>query len=249
MVVPGEDGSSSAWCVLVPAYDAARSVGDVVTALRAELGDTAAIFVIDDGSRDRTAAVAEASGATVIPHARNEGKGAALVTGLKHAASLGFTMALTVDADGQHPASSARRVLEAGGDPRTLVLGIRDLPGAGAPRANQLSNRISNYFLSRFAGQELADTQCGLRRYGVAETLALGAQSPGYAFEAEIVLLTIAAGLPVLEVAIEVVYPPDELRVSHFDPVRDPARIIQTVLRTVLAPRFLRRTQARAVKR
>jgi glycosyltransferase involved in cell wall biosynthesis len=224
-------------------------VGDVVTELRAELGTQAPIFVIDDGSRDATRAAAEAAGATVVAHAQNQGKGAALVTGLKHAASLGFTMAVTVDADGQHPASSARRVLEAESDPRALVLGIRDLPGAGAPRANQMSNRISNYFLSRFAGQKLADTQCGLRRYGVAETLALGAKSPGYAFEAEIVLLAVAAGLPVIEVDIEVVYPPEELRVSHFDPVKDPARIIQTVLRTVLNPRFLRRSPPRTVKR
>jgi glycosyltransferase involved in cell wall biosynthesis len=241
--------ASPAWCVLVPAYEAALSVDEVVASLRAELGTDAAIFVVDDGSADATARVAEAAGATVLRHDANAGKGAALITGLKHAASLGFVLAVTVDADGQHPAASARRVLEATSDPRALVLGIRDLPGAGAPRANQFSNGISNFFLSKFAGQKLADTQCGLRRYPIVETLALGAESPGYAFEAEIVLLAVAAGLPVVEIPIDVVYPPEELRVSHFNPVKDPARIIHAVLRTVLFRRFLRDTGPRAVKR
>lgn len=233
----------------MPAYDAARTVRVVVESLFAELGDDAAIFVVDDGSHDATATEAEAARATVLRHASNQGKGAALVTGLKHAAALGFELALTVDADGQHPAVSARRVLEGSGEATALVLGIRDLEVAGAPRANRFSNRISNYFLSKFAGRPLADTQCGLRRYPLRATLALGAESRGYAFEAEVVLLSVAAGLPVVEVDIDVVYPPEHLRVSHFDPVKDPARIIQTVLRTVLGRRFLRPSVPRVVKR
>src|SRR6185436_18138956 len=95
---------------------------------------------------------------------------------------------LTVDADGQHPAEQARGVLLASEDPETLVLGIRDLVRDGAPRKNQISNAISNYFLSRFARTKLYDTQCGLRRYPVNRTLELGARGTGYDLEAELVL-------------------------------------------------------------
>jgi hypothetical protein len=113
---------------------------------------------------------------------------------------------------------------------------VRDLQRDGAPRANQISNGISNFFLSRFAARlrfdrPLRDTQCGLRRYPVREALALGARSDGYAFEAEILLRAIAVSLPVAEVPVAVRYP--STRETHFDNVKDPARIIVTVLRTL----------------
>jgi hypothetical protein len=140
---------------------------------------------------------------------------------------------LTVDADGQHPAESARRVLHASGDARALVLGVRDLVRDGAPRANRFSNGVSNFFLSHFSGVALSDTQCGLRRYPVRETLALGARARGYAFEAEVILRAVAAKLPIIEERVAVVYPPASERTTHFDSVRDPARIVAVVVRTL----------------
>lgn len=205
-----------------------------------------AVIVVDDGSEDGTADEAKRCGATVVTHARNRGKGAALVTGLEEARARGFEAALTVDADAQHPAASARVVLEASNDPKALVLGVRDLLRDGAPRKNRFSNGISNYFLSRFTGRQLADTQCGLRRYPVEATLALGAHAKGYAYEAEVILLAAAARMPIVEAQIEVVYPPEDERVTHFDSVRDPARIIGVVLRTILGPK-LRRNRPSAV--
>jgi glycosyltransferase involved in cell wall biosynthesis len=219
-------------CALVPAFDAGETVGAVLDDLRRTLG--LPVIVVDDGSTDPTAAVAGAHGAEVVRHPRNLGKGAALATGLREAARRGFQVAVTVDADGQHPAASARRVLEADADPRALVLGIRDLVRDGAPRSNRFGNGVSNFFLSVFAGRSLRDTQCGLRRYPVAETLALGSRAHGYAFEAEVILRALAAGLPVLQIPVEVVYPRAEDARSHFRSVRDPARIVATVVRTVL---------------
>jgi glycosyltransferase involved in cell wall biosynthesis len=219
-------------CVIVPAYQAARSVAAVVSDLRRVLPDLP-VLVIDDGSSDGTGALAAAAGAEVVAHGRNRGKGAALATGLATARVRGFDVALAVDADGQHPAESARAVLDAAEDRRALVLGVRDLARDGAPKANRFSNGVSNFFLSRFTGVALSDTQCGLRRYPVAETLALGARAEGYAFEAEVLLRAVHAGLALVEAPIDVVYPPGKERVTHFDSVRDPARIIAVVLRTL----------------
>jgi hypothetical protein len=112
-----------------------------------------------------------------------------------------------------------------------LVLGVRDLVRDGAPRANRMSNGISNHFLSRFAGTPLRDTQCGLRRYPVAQTLALGAVGRGYEFEAEILLRAVWAGLAIREVPVHVRYPAD--RRTHFKVSRDPWRILYRVLATV----------------
>src|SRR5579859_6075260 len=185
-------------CVIVPAFDAAATVGQVVDDLRETV--TASVIVVDDGSTDATGYVAGAHGAQVVRHDRNRGKGAAIVTGLREAARQQMRTAVTVDADGQHPASSARLVFEGSADPGALVLGVRDLRRDGAPRSNRFGNGVSNFFLSSFSGRGLRDTQCGLRRYPVRETLALGTRANGYAFEAEVVLRAIAAGWPIVEV-------------------------------------------------
>jgi glycosyltransferase involved in cell wall biosynthesis len=218
-------------CLLVPAYDAAQSLGAVLADLARELPGVERI-VIDDGSRDDTARVAEEHGARVVRHEANRGKGAALVTGLTEAKRLGFDVAVAVDADGQHPASSAREVLGAADDPRALVLGVRDLDAAGAPGSNKYGNGVSNWWLSFFAGRPLRDTQCGLRRYPVNETLALGVRARGYAFEAEVVLRASAARWPIVERQIAVVYSPEHARRTHFRKVLDPTRIVLTVIRT-----------------
>jgi glycosyltransferase involved in cell wall biosynthesis len=223
-------------CVVVPALDAQDTLGAVVDDLRAALD--LPVFVVDDGSTDATAAVAREHGARVEMHPRNRGKGAALMTGLRAAAAGGFAQVLTVDADGQHPAAAARAVLDGSADPRALVLGVRDLVHDGAPRANRFGNGVSNAFLSLFAARALHDTQCGLRRYPVAETLGLHARAAGYAFEAEVVLRAHAARLPIVEVPIAARYPAPEASRSHFRSVRDPARIVVAVVRTVLALRL-----------
>ncbi|EYF02520.1 Glycosyl transferase, family 2 [Chondromyces apiculatus DSM 436] len=219
-------------------------MGEVVRATAKVWPSRGAIFVVDDGSHDRTAAIAEEAGAVVLRHARNRGKGAALRTGMQHALDAGFDVAVTLDADGQHPPAEAVRLLDATPDPEALVLGLRDLRRAGAPRANQISNGISDFFLSLFAGRPLHDTQCGLRRYPLRRTLALDVRDDGYAFEAEVILRAIAGQVPIVEVPIEVLYPPENERVTHFDSVRDPARIIVRVLATLALTRGLRRVPA-----
>jgi len=223
---------------IVPAFDVAPRVGEVVTGLRRIWPEPEGIFVVDDGSRDDTAEVAARAGAEVVRHAVNRGKGCALRTGLELARERGFDVAVTVDGDGQHPPAEALAMHERCEDSDALLLGIRDLEGAGAPRANQLSNAFSNLVLSGFTGLRLADTQCGLRRYPVATTLALDAREPGYGFEAEILIRAAAEGVPIVQVPIEVLYPPEEERITHFHSVRDPTKIVLRVVRTVASTRL-----------
>ena len=231
-------------CVIVPAYQAAKSLASVIRDLRAELGSLrgdGAIFVVDDGSTDATAEIARAEKVDLVSHVRNLGKGAALRTGMDRAWRMGFDTAVTVDADGQHPARAARVLLESDAPRDALVLGVRDLDGAGAPKANRMSNGISNFFISTFAGTPLADTQCGLRRYPLPATLELAGRADGYAFEAEVILRAHAAGMPIVQLPVEVYYPPEEERITHFHKVRDPARIVGAVVRTLADIHVLRR--------
>jgi glycosyltransferase involved in cell wall biosynthesis len=222
---------------LIPAFQAQNSVPDVIRAIQAEAnnhGTTLPILLVDDGSTDDTAKVAQDAGAKVIRHVTNRGKGAALLTGLRALALKGFEAAVTVDADGQHPAEEALRLAYLPTPAETLVLGVRDLVRDGAPRSSQFSNSISNRFLSLFSGRSLGDTQCGLRRYPLPQVLDLATRSPGYAFEAEVILRAARAGLKIVQIPVRVWYPPASARVSHFHSVKDPTRIVFRVLGTWL---------------
>jgi glycosyltransferase involved in cell wall biosynthesis len=209
--------------------DAESTIDAVV---RGALSTLPAVVVVDDGSTDGTGARAQAAGAAVVRHAGNRGKGAALRTGLEWARARGYDAAVSIDADGQHPTSEIRALLSASDDPAALVLGVRDLVTAGAPRANQLSNGFSNWFLSTVTRQRLRDTQCGMRRYPVTGTLALAVRDDGFGFETEVLLRALRAKVPIVQVPIAVLYPTD--RTTHFDARRDPWRIVGRVLRTLL---------------
>ena len=118
------------------------------------------------------------------------------------------------------------------------MLGVRDLLRDGAPRANRFSNGFSNLWMSFFARRPLGDTQCGLRRYPLPEALELGLVGSGYELEAEVILKAVRARWPLAEVPVRVLYPTGAERVSHFRSVRDPARIVFSILSTVASTPF-----------
>lgn len=218
--------------VIVPAFQVAPVVGEVVLGLRRIWPEPDGVFVIDDGSSDGTGEVARKAGAQLLAHDVNRGKGAALKTGWARARAEGYDVAVTVDGDGQHPPDEALRLHLRCDDPEALVLGIRDLVAAGAPRPNQLSNGFSNLVLSAFTGLGLHDTQCGLRRYPLQSTLGLGLQESGYGLEAEVLIRAAYRRMRIVELPVRVLYPSE--RISHFHSARDPARIVARVLRTMV---------------
>jgi glycosyltransferase involved in cell wall biosynthesis len=218
---------------LIPAYQAALSLGQVLRDLRA-LDPAGALVVVDDGSTDGTGDVARELGIDVVTHDQNRGKGVALRTGFAWLAERGFETAVTVDADGQHRAEDAVMLARHSAPAGTLVLGIRDLSRDGAPKPSQLSNKFSNWWVSRFSGLRLVDTQCGLRRYPLQATLALGSDARGYGFECEMLVRAARRGIPIIEVPVRVIYPPKAERVSHFHVVLDPTRIVLRLVHTAL---------------
>jgi glycosyltransferase involved in cell wall biosynthesis len=134
--------ASSATSIVIPAFNEAASVGALVADLRAG-GPWHEIIVVDDGSADDTAARAIAAGARVVRHPYNKGNGAAVKTGIRGATG---TFVLIIDADGQHPAAEAVRLV-AHLDEYDLVVGARSRSTHAS-----LTRRIGNAVLNAIAG-------------------------------------------------------------------------------------------------
>src|SRR5262249_49778742 len=127
---------------VVPAYRAARTVGDVVAGVRRHL---ARVVVVDDGSDDGTGAVATAAGAPGVTHGANAGKGTAIRTGLEALAAAGVARALTLDADGQHlPAQIPVLLAASDAAPDAIVVGVRRKAGHTIRRINRFGNWIAD---------------------------------------------------------------------------------------------------------
>ncbi len=220
--------------VLIPAFNAERSIAAVVAGT---LRHVSTVVVVDDGSVDRTAEEARAAGATVIQHAVNRGKGAALQTGMRWLTENHFCRALTLDADGQHLPEEIPRLLEAAEADRDAIwIGDRQLERLTEVTTpiKRFGNRFANRWVEIACGMSIPDTQSGFRIYPIATTLALGVRAQRFAFETEVLIRARRAGITVHSVPVKVYYPRPEERISHFRPFADTVRIIFVVVGLIL---------------
>jgi glycosyltransferase involved in cell wall biosynthesis len=143
--------------VVVPAFNEAPAIADVVRALACE-GPWHEIIVVDDGSSDGTGERAREAGATVIRHPYNKGNGAAVKTGIRHA---GGACVLIIDGDGQHRAADARRLVEPLGE-YDLVVGARSA-GTHASVLRRAGNALLNWLAGYLTGRTIPDLTSGFR--------------------------------------------------------------------------------------
>jgi glycosyltransferase involved in cell wall biosynthesis len=207
---------------LIPAYQEAPRIGRVVAAAQRHLP----VVVIDDGSTDDTAAVAEAAGATVLRQSPNAGKGAALRVGFRHALGTDAEAAVTLDADGQHDPDDIPRLLEAFAARRAeLIIGRRD-PRA-MPATRHISNVVGGAMLAVALGRTVPDNQSGFRLVGRTLMGAmLESDESGFEFEVEMIACCIALGLPLDSVPIRTIYAGEP---SHVRPWRHFTEFLRVV--------------------
>ena len=196
---------------IVPALDEQETVGDVVSTIRARLvvdvDIEVEVLVVDDGSSDRTAAVARSAGATVVRHPFNLGVGAALRTGFRFAHSGGSTMAMQIDADGQHDPAEASRLLDAVAAGADLAIGSRFAPGSGdyeVSTGRRFSMRLLSGIVSRRIGQPITDTTSGYRAFSARAIELFADEYPSAYLSDTVESLLIAhyAGLRIVEVPV-----------------------------------------------
>lgn len=219
-------------CVIIPTYNNAGTLARVLTDVLEYAPD---VIVVNDGSTDNTAEVLREfkDRVDIVSYPRNRGKGYALKTGLTHARRRGFDYALTIDSDGQHRASDIPKMVQAVIEhPGALVVGARDLTKVDINGKSSFANKFSNFWFRVQTGRNLTDTQTGYRVYPLKHLHGLRMLT--YRYEAELELLVFAAwnGVKIVSVPIDVYYPPQSERISHFKPALDFTRI--SILNTIL---------------
>lgn len=191
--------------VVIPAYNEERFIGSVVLKTR-QIVNT--VIVVDDGSRDSTAEIAEAAGAVVVRHEGNKGKGVALNTGFLKAKEYAPEVVITLDGDWQHMPEEmtlvAAPILEGGAD---IVVGSRYLEkSSDVPVQRVIGHWGFTSLTNIVSGVSLTDSQSGYRAFSPAALEALTFSSNSFSVESEMQFLAKDHKLKVVEVPITIRY-------------------------------------------
>ena len=233
---------SATHLVLIPSYNPGATVYETVRGAREHWNP---VWIVVDGSTDGTAEglrkLAQADeGLRVIVLPRNAGKGAAVLHGVTLAAAEGYTHALTMDSDSQHPPQCIEEFMaRSRAEPRAVVLGI-PVFDASAPALRVQGRKISNWWANvETAGMgTIADSLYGFRVYPIADLIEVMRRQPwmrGFDFDPEAAVRLVWRGVLPVNVRAPVKYlKPAEGGVSHFNYYRDNALLIWMHTRLVL---------------
>ena len=219
-------------CVVIPTYNNAGTIADVV---RRALEYCLDVIVVADGCTDQTLDILQGiEEITVVCCAKNGGKGSALKRGFKQALQMGFAYAITLDADGQHFPEDIPTMLQANQKhPGALIVGERrGLDAMERSKGSKFANAFANFWFAIQTGRYLKDTQTGFRLYPLKKIHGLSLLTSRYEAELELLVFASWHGVEIVSEPVNVYYPPQEERVSHFRPIADFSRIF--VLNTVL---------------
>jgi glycosyltransferase involved in cell wall biosynthesis len=213
---------------LIPCYFEEKCIQDVA---RRTLSQLDHVLVVDDGSTDATETEARKSGAEVIRHTVNQGKGAAIKTGLRtllERAALEYILIL--DGDGQHlPEEIGHFLGTANSTHAMMFVGNRMSDTRAMPFVRRLTNRFMSWRISRVCGQPIPDTQCGFRMFHRDLAAAFcKMESSKYDFETEMLVVAARHGGTIAAVPITTVYGEE---VSKIHPVRDTIRFFKLMRR------------------
>ncbi len=187
----------------IPAFDEEKTIAKVVVRASKHVDK---IVVVDDGSRDDTAPIAEKLGAVVLRHERNLGKGAAMRTCLDWARRNRADVLVTLDADGQQDPHEIPRVVEPilRGE-ADVVIGSRRL-GKGIPAFRRFGGKMLDRVTGVKADGAVVDAQSGFRAYSKKALESVTAVEYGMGVDSEILMRAKNAGLRIVEVSTKVSY-------------------------------------------
>ena len=216
---------------LIPAFNEEVAIASVIKETLAFLP----VVVVDDGSADATARLAEEAGAVVLRQIPNQGKGAALRRGFSFALQKGYEAVITLDADGQHDPQEIPTFIQAYRKTQArLIIGARQYSQMPFPRS--FSNTIGRVMLSWSLGQYVPDNQSGYRliHRDLAEAM-LTSQEQGFEFEVEMVARCLRPGWKLDWVPIRTIYAGEKSHISPLKHIINFFRITWKVRHTTLS--------------
>ena len=212
-------------CVIIPTYNNCKTLRKVIEGV---LVYTENVIVVNDGSTDSTSEIlANFPEIQQIQLSKNQGKGNALRQGFKHADSLGYHFAITIDSDGQHFPEDIPVFIEAlenAPNKDILLIGARNMTQIGVPKKSSFGNKFSNFWFWVETGIRLQDTQSGFRLYPLLAMKNLKFHTNKFEFEIEAIVKAAWNDIEVKNIPIQVHYELEN-RVSHFRPFKDFTRI------------------------
>ncbi len=230
--LPRAAGANGRYCVVLPAYNAAKTIGPLVQSIKSQ---GLPVVVVDDGSTDNTAAIAAQHGALVISHLRNQGKGRALRTGFEHALRATYEAVVTMDSDGQHHPEDIPKFIQAAERQHAgIVVGNR-MGSAVMPFMRRHTNRVMSRLISALSRQEIPDSQCGFRLIHREVLATVPLRSRHYEIETELLLAASRRRWKTISVPIQATY--NNGAVSYIRPLQDTVRFFMLLLRFLLNPR------------
>ena len=220
----------SDYAVLIPAYNAAHTIGQLLDRIHMLKEAPQKILVVDDGSNDNTPGFAEEHGASVLRLPVNQGKGYALRQGLNWYVEKNFTgNIICLDADLQHPPEVIpdfiNKTRQSG---LPVIIGDRDKTPGKMPLHRILSNRITSGIISLLTGQKIPDSQCGYRLVHTDVLNEIELYENGFQMESEFILKAARQGVRIGSVPIPVIY---NQQGSHIGNFRDTVRFVGLILR------------------
>lgn len=220
-------------CVIIPTYNEARAIGGLVKEIRQQGLD---VLVIDDGSSDNTSQLAQDNGAAVLRNQFNQGKGASLAAGFKHALERNYEAVVTMDGDGQHlPEDIPYFIRLAKYSQSAIFIGNRMRRTRGIPLVRLMTNRFMSWLLSRIAKQKIPDTQCGFRLIKQEVLKQVSLATSKYETESELLLKGSRLGFKIESVPIKTIYLGEK---SQINPFIDTLRFFRFLIRELWTIRY-----------
>jgi len=216
--------------VLVPAYNAAKYLPDLVPRLRQYVCNDNLLF-INDGSSDDSVQILKELNVRHISFQTNRGKGAALRAGFDYAIEHCYRSVLTLDADLQHLPEEVIRFFALDNGER-VILGTRKISRAIMPLERWLTNNLTSLIISIFSTQRVRDSQSGYRLIPVDLFKAIQLKTVKFDFESEMLFKAGAVGARIAEVPVSTIY---EGSRSYINPFVDTGRFIRQIWKRIWA--------------